>query len=174
MPLVPYDGYGVYLGRFAPFHLGHLAVLEQMYKNHGPKKSLIIIGSSNAISERTPWNYSVRKQLIQTVLQVKGWNIPIVGLSDQPDQDGLWLETFRDIIWAVHRYRDSQDVSLYCGKPQETIPALADMFNLKFIINNATSEISGTTIRNCTKSYSDIKNQVPAPITEVVFNLIKK
>ena len=46
---------GVFIGRFQPFHLGHLEVLIDAYKK-GIKKFILVIGSADAMrSPRNPW-----------------------------------------------------------------------------------------------------------------------
>ena len=55
----------VYIGRFAPFHKGHKAVIEWAL-GQNPDKLLIIIGSANAArSYRTPFTAQEREKMIR-------------------------------------------------------------------------------------------------------------
>ena len=57
----------VYIGRFQPFHLGHLEVLEHALSCS--EKVLIIIGSSkSARSIKNPFTFEERKELIKLSL----------------------------------------------------------------------------------------------------------
>jgi bifunctional NMN adenylyltransferase/nudix hydrolase len=62
----PYD-LAVFIGRFQPFHLGHLAVVEHALKN--AERVLILVGSANVARDtRNPFTYEERATLIDQII----------------------------------------------------------------------------------------------------------
>ena len=58
----------LFIGRFQPFHLGHLDALQQIIKDK-PDKILIGIGSSESeLTLKNPLSFYERKELIQKVI----------------------------------------------------------------------------------------------------------
>jgi cytidyltransferase-like protein len=74
---------GVFLGRFAPFHKGHIKVVRKIIKLHGLKNILILIGSSKSLSIRTPYTFEQRKIMIQTVFPT----VKIIPLPDTTERE---------------------------------------------------------------------------------------
>ena len=89
-------GFGVYVGRFNPLHLGHIAVIRSLIETYG-EQTLLIIGSSNApTSLRHFFSYDERKKFIKAVFP----DIKVVGLPDYGD-DTIWLSALDDILIAA-------------------------------------------------------------------------
>ena len=62
--------FGVYIGRFQPFHQGHLQTLTQALAES--EKVLIILGSHRAAANiRNPWTAEERISFIRASLPVK-------------------------------------------------------------------------------------------------------
>jgi len=79
----------LFIGRFQPFHNGHLYVLK---KALGLAEKVIIgIGSSNIQNEKNPWNFETRKKMIQSIIKHQDlqnkiqavWAIPDVFDNDK-------------------------------------------------------------------------------------------
>ncbi|MBI2622070.1 adenylyltransferase/cytidyltransferase family protein [Candidatus Microgenomates bacterium] len=83
---------GLIIGRFQPFHNGHLYLI---------KKALTLVdgltigvGSTNVINPDNPWSYSLRKKMLELVFEKENWRdrlIKIVDIPDTPD-DNEWLK----------------------------------------------------------------------------------
>ena len=59
---------GLILGRFQPFHLGHLALIKNIINDH--LEPLICIGSSQkGRSKENPFTKSERRKMIESVLE---------------------------------------------------------------------------------------------------------
>ena len=88
----------VYIGRFAPFHVGHKAVVDWAL-GQNPSKLLIIIGSADAPrSHRTPFTAQEREKMIRANYPTET-KIDIAYLQDHPYNQGLWeanLDTILD------------------------------------------------------------------------------
>jgi bifunctional NMN adenylyltransferase/nudix hydrolase len=101
----PYD-LAVFIGRFQPFHHGHLAVVREAQKV--ADRVLILVGSSNrARDTRNPFTYDERKAMIANTL-ANGRGSPLSCLSAEqtfieplPDSgDASWIA---DVQHAVKR-----------------------------------------------------------------------
>lgn len=80
----------VFIGRFQPFHIGHLDAFSRMRRETGRVK--ILIGSSNrSRTLENPLTYAERRGYIRSVL---GPDVPVTPLPDHPSDD-VWLERLR-------------------------------------------------------------------------------
>jgi len=80
----------IFVGRFQPFHKGHLKVIKEILKNQ--KKILIFIGSlQESFTQRNPFSFKERKEMIEkTLWREKITNFEILGICDFAD----------DLVWA--------------------------------------------------------------------------
>lgn len=78
----------VFIGRFQPFHNGHLHVITEAAKL--ADKVLVLIGSSNvARSPKNPWTYSERALMIRAACE--GLSVITVSINDHPYNDDAWI-----------------------------------------------------------------------------------
>lgn len=87
---------GVFIGRFQPFHHGHLAIVQQSLATCD--QLIIVIGSiKRASTVKNPWNFEERKALIETNLQAISSEladrVSIVGVEDQMYNELVWNES---------------------------------------------------------------------------------
>ncbi len=83
---------GLLIGRFQPFHKGHLYLLQHVQKK--VKKLAIAIGSANVFDEDNPFTYEDRKRMIEKVIheeKLDSFIEKIVPLNDFYD-DELWFK----------------------------------------------------------------------------------
>ena len=93
----------ILLGRFQPFHLGHIALIEQAFASQSCDSPRILIGSSNRIeSEDNPWTWEERQQMIEVWLAAThpDRNVDLVAVPDIEDPSN----------WVAHAAR-------YHGRP---------------------------------------------------------
>lgn len=99
---------GVFIGRFQPFHQGHLYSIIQALKSC--EKLLILIGSSyRARNIRNPWNYTERKELLENNLKAYDLEnktdlssrIFYGPLRDYLYSDAAWIKDVRTHIHQV-------------------------------------------------------------------------
>lgn len=83
------------IGRFQPFHLGHLYLIKKALKN---SDTLVIgIGSANIIDDNNPLDYETRLKIIKAVVYKENLTdkiLKIVPLDDFYD-DKIWLENVK-------------------------------------------------------------------------------
>ncbi|MCL4375156.1 adenylyltransferase/cytidyltransferase family protein [Patescibacteria group bacterium] len=80
------------IGRFQPFHYGHLYLLKKTLSV--TDRIIIGIGSANVTDGNNPYSFVLRQKMINTVIKQEGFTkavIQIVGLDDFPD-DQQWLQ----------------------------------------------------------------------------------
>lgn len=83
---------GLLIGRFQPFHLGHLYLLKKGLEN--ANRLVIGIGSSNVVNELNPFSIAEREDMLREVLERENLTdriVRIVNIPDIPDDD-KWVE----------------------------------------------------------------------------------
>jgi nicotinamide-nucleotide adenylyltransferase len=83
---------GLVIGRFQPFHLGHVYVIHKALQK--ARTIVIGIGSSNVKGEENPFSYTQRKKMIERFIlheKLQKRVSKIVPLQDFPD-DTDWLK----------------------------------------------------------------------------------
>ena len=86
----------VVIGRFQPFHKGHMAIIGYIHKNRDIYSDdlTIVIGSANeSRTFKNPWDSSTRSLWIKNGItkNYKNFNVSIKLLNDAPGDDDMWL-----------------------------------------------------------------------------------
>jgi len=86
----------IFVGRFQPFHKGHLKAIKWILKRE--KRIFIIIGSSqNSLTKENPFSFLERKKMMEKTLESeKIKNFKIYGVTDFED-DTLWAKKILEI-----------------------------------------------------------------------------
>lgn len=158
---------GIFIGRFQPFHKGHLRVIRLMQKEC--EEIIIGIGSAQYANEsKNPLNVYARRKLIRYVLDSLSIDARIVSIDDVPD-DRDWMkslqETNFDVIyssnlWVLNlarsvRREDNVDVNIVDVKP--------------LVDSDETRDISATRIRRSIRNGTDDwKKMVPKEVKELI------
>ena len=95
----------LFVGRFQPFHNGHLLVVQGMAKLCG--KIIIAIGSSQESGTAdNPWTVQQRKDMIQNALQgvdlIPLHDIMFIEVPDEKD-DGSWVKRVLELAGPVEQ-----------------------------------------------------------------------
>lgn len=131
--------YGVVIGRFSPFHVGHENLLEMALDV--AEHIVVVVGSSyQARDTKNPFTFEERKAMISWTLADKGLRerVTIVGVRDHHYNDSLWAtEVAAKVSQATYgstsvalvgHYKDSS--SYYLNSFPEwdlvTVPAFTD------------------------------------------------
>jgi len=102
----PFD-FLVFIGRFQPFHKGHLAVIEAGLQQAG--HLIVLCGSSHQPrSTRNPWQWQEREQMLRASLPDAAQSRVLVApLMDAPYNDEQWVRnvqaTVNGLVAAHHR-----------------------------------------------------------------------
>ena len=161
----------IYVGRFQPFHSGHLRIIDEYLKIFSIEDLLILIGSSNTINEKNPFTYSQRKYFITKTLDESFKNNQRIKVNSEyniaplPDvnDDECWIGQIQDIASMFLGYKSNYTNTAFIG-------GLADDFYdcqrsfLKMVLSDRSrelKEVSGTNIRKFLKSFSKKINEFP-------------
>lgn len=150
----------LYIGRFQPFHLGHLSALDYIIEDSGADEVIIAIGSANfSHTPSNPFSSKERKKMLEESIKIEKF-YSIFELSDNSDND-IWtshllktlpeFETVYSNHWLVIELLEA------AGKKVKPIPFKLD--------------ISGTQIRDLIKIDGDWAKFVPEGTLKVVKKL---
>ena len=156
---------GFLIGRFQPFHLGHLEAVnfalskvEQLY---------VGIGSSNKNNEpRNPFTVQERKQMILSSLDEN--ILKRVSIYEIPDLDdhSKWTESIDEIIPKYDLVFSNDDFThnLYEKKGKKIIS----------VVLKSRNNLSGTNIRSLIQTDGDWKDLVPNGTKNVLLKIDAK
>ncbi|MBV1775102.1 bifunctional nicotinamide-nucleotide adenylyltransferase/Nudix hydroxylase [Burkholderiaceae bacterium DAT-1] len=93
--------YLVFIGRFQPFHNGHLWTLQHALRL--ADKVIVLCGSARqARTPRNPWTLDEREQLIRSSLSLEDQSrVFVVGVSDRMYNDQQWLTEVQNQVDRV-------------------------------------------------------------------------
>lgn len=88
----------VFIGRFAPLHRGHMAVIDVALKK--AKKVVILVGSSfRSRTERHPFSFDERKNMIKAAYnEVESDRLVILPIRDMMYRDQLWTRQVQQVV----------------------------------------------------------------------------
>jgi bifunctional NMN adenylyltransferase/nudix hydrolase len=140
----------VFIGRFQPFHIGHMKVIERALAV--AENVLILIGSIDTPrSYRNPFTYDERVDMIADTFQVYRGRMQFTGIQDYTYNDTLWIE---QVQYAVEDYS-----KLFLGLEEPKIALIGhNKDNTSFYLKlfpqwdsievESDDNISGTNIRD--------------------------
>jgi nicotinamide mononucleotide adenylyltransferase len=148
--------YGVYLGRFQPFHNGHNATIQEIIL--AGLRPIIIMGSIEKIDERNPLSFEERVDLIRKIYP----GIIIIPVKDYENWDE-WYEkiieelSFFDGKKHIFSFRKESDFSTFTFKGKlikncHYLDIFKDDFTLVDVCEYTCklgSTIDATKVRNC-------------------------
>jgi bifunctional NMN adenylyltransferase/nudix hydrolase len=89
---------GVYIGRFQPFHNGHLATLRSALERFD--KVVVVIGSATeCLTERNPWSADQRAAMLLDALTLsERGRVWITAQPDMPDDNTAWALSIQEKV----------------------------------------------------------------------------
>jgi nicotinamide-nucleotide adenylyltransferase len=154
----------LFIGRFQPFHLGHLKYIKKILKNYN--KIIIVIGSSQEKNtQKNPFSAKQRKHMITGSLKQDKINlrkIEIQFLKDYPEDNEKW---FNNLVKKINKFD-----TYFAGENKLTKQILEEHgFKVK-TIRKRINGISGTDIRKRIRNKEEWKDLVPKFVNEYVKN----
>lgn len=144
---------GLFVGRFQPFHKGHLFVLKKAF----PKieKLVIGVGSANKSDFDNPLDFSTRKVIIEEVIEKEGWKdwIEKIVPLDDCKSDDLWLENTRKKVGQIDVVVGNND---WVNNLFKKVGILS--FRTEFFYRNA---LEGKNLRSRIRKHQKWDNLVP-------------
>lgn len=99
--------FAVFIGRFQPFHAGHLQVVQEGLRR--AERLIVLLGSAwQARSPRNPWSHEERERMMRAALSAADNERLLVSpLMDVPHNDDAWVRnvqaTVAGLVTAHHR-----------------------------------------------------------------------
>lgn len=90
--------YAVFIGRFQPFHIGHLFVFRESLKH--AKALIVLVGSSGgARSLRNPFTFAERQEMIrQSLPEDISERVTLLPLQDFTYNDSAWVDSVTALV----------------------------------------------------------------------------
>jgi len=143
----------LFIGRFQPFHNGHLSVIKSLQAKHF--KVVIGIGSSQkSKTQKNPFTYEERKAMIQSLNDIPTFPIP-----DVPNDDE-WVEHVKKIVPKFDEVHTGNDLVSRLFKEKGYLVHPVDI----------KLQITGTMIRQLMKENKDISEFVPKECLKLIYH----
>lgn len=162
---------GVVLGRFSPLHKGHQMIIDYMIKKHGIKNCLILIGSSNSLTERTPYTFDQREKMLHILYP----EIKILPLPDIEPELKLYRDNTNE-IWLNNVEKIEKEMGskfIFYGGSDDDLKVLSERFQTRVAIDRITEgkNISGTMIRKNIddKNFKIVDKFVDTKISKLIY-----
>lgn len=93
--------FGIYIGRFQPFHLGHLQTLQQALER--VDQIILILGSHRVAPDiRNPWSSQERIEMIKSCIPPQDLKrIHFLPVRDWLYSDNLWLSAVQQQVFEI-------------------------------------------------------------------------
>ena len=163
------DVSGVYVGRFQPFHIGHLHIVREALKSLGPAgKLILIIGSMGATDPKNPYSYELRKEFIERCLTPdEKARVVITGLRDSTPEDRAADPNW----WYTQVYRMIREISptsSFCLYGSSKDPATQDYLNkIKVLCGvEGFQEVPAIQLDGLVINATDIRKILQKPVGE--------
>lgn len=151
----------LFVGRFQPFHNGHLLVIKGMTKVCG--RIIVAIGSSDKKGTLdNPFSAEERKEMMQEALQdaniIPAFDLTFVEVPDMPE-DAAWTKKVLELAGPVHMAWTGNELTKKCFEEAKV--------EVKWI--KPVPGITGTEIRRKLKDgETDWRKMVPSAVADVV------
>lgn len=161
--------YAVFIGRFQPFHNGHLEIVETALKK--AKKVIIVIGSARSgRTIKNPWSYAERVGMISGCLTDYSDRIQFIGIRDYFYNDQLWLSELHQKVREIAG--DSDSIALI-GQYSDESSYYLNMFpQWDFVPTHTVNKVHATEIREQYFQGVYKYDNVPLYIRSIMQNLM--
>ncbi|MHA2298062.1 MAG: nicotinamide-nucleotide adenylyltransferase [Candidatus Hodarchaeales archaeon] len=149
----------LFLGRFNPFHLGHIAALNSLWEEKDIDEVIIAIGSCDkSYSREHPFSAGERLLMIKRSLLEKDFSLEKVHVITIPDSNNnsLWVA-------QVENYAPAFDI-VYSNNALIKILFSARGYTVKPIMMAKREEYNGTYIRKRIIQNLDVQNLIPRAV----------
>jgi cytidyltransferase-like protein len=168
--------YGIVLGRFQPFHMGHLEYFEAARR----RSERLIVGITNpdisalrhhhsdpnrSQRESNPFPYFVRHEVIEAALLGEGWNSETFAIVPAD------LDTPRIGAFLPHPAQAKVFVTIYDAWGEEKLRRIADQgFEIEILWRRTMAEraTSGSEIRQLMRTGQPWAHLVPTRAAELI------
>lgn len=149
----------LFIGRFQPFHIGHLMVIQGMTKVCG--RIVIGIGSADKQgTEENPFSAEHRKEMIQRALQEENiiplFDVEFVDLPDHPE-DEAWTKMVLEKVGEINKVWTGNEATKNCFDGKVEIQWIKEV-----------PGFNGTAIRDLMKKGGYWEEKVPDDVASYI------
>ncbi len=151
---------GLVIGRFQPFHYGHIYLFKQAVA--ACEAITIGIGSSNKRNKENPFTYTQRKRMLEVFLEKEKMKASVIKIFPLPD-------TTDDAAWLQHVLEKAGKFYVVIGD-NEWVNAIFEKAGYKVIrIGHYKRDLyEGEKIRGLIKDKKKWQDRVPAYIIDLI------
>jgi bifunctional NMN adenylyltransferase/nudix hydrolase len=160
----------VFIGRFEPFHLGHLSILQHALAQS--ERVVVLVGSVEAPrTAKNPWTFSERVVMIHAALGADARRVTVLPLRDHLYNDNAWLAEAQAQVAGV--VGEARRIGLF-GSGKDASRCYLKAFPQWELNEGATEPVlSATEFRRHLFSEDPdalrlIEANVPAPVFEII------
>ena len=150
---------GLFVGRFQPFHFGHLRDIKDALKE--VDELIICVGSSNESGRENPFSVEERVYMIDSVLQKDGIGRYIVFPIPDFHDDKKWVEYIESLVPKFDAVYTGNEWTEKCFKLKD--------YNIRKV--KLLEGISSTIIRNRMANNKDWMSLVPKEVADFIFKI---
>ncbi|KAF2989225.1 bifunctional nicotinamide-nucleotide adenylyltransferase/Nudix hydroxylase [Methylocystis sp. MJC1] len=160
----------VFIGRFEPFHLGHLAILQRALALSA--RVVVLVGSAEAPrTAKNPWSFAEREVMIQAALGGDAPRVTALPLRDHLYNENAWLAEAQAQVASVAG--EAKSIALF-GFSKDASSSYMKAFPQWELVDAASVPLlSATELRRQLFSEEQgalqlIKANVPAQVFEII------
>ncbi len=158
--------HGIYIGRFQPFHLGHLQTLKLALEK--AEHVILIIGSHRVATDiRNPWSADERLEMIRHCLPPEAQTrVHFLKIRDWLYSDNLWLAAVQQQVLEITR--GSHSIVVF-GHHKDSTSYYLNLFpQWDYFETGGYADLHSTAIRQAyfAGETTDYLNQVPGPVAD--------
>jgi bifunctional NMN adenylyltransferase/nudix hydrolase len=160
--------FGIYIGRFQPFHLGHLHTIRLALDR--AEEVILILGSHRVAPDiRNPWSSQERIDMLKSCLSPEDLSrIHFLPVRDWLYSDNLWLSAVQQQVFAITKRSPSVAV---IGHRKDASSYYLDLFpQWDYIETGNYQNLNSTEIRRAYfgDAQFDVTDAVPECIAQVL------
>ncbi len=158
----------VFIGRFQPFHKGHLGVVKKMSRKY---RLTIVIGSTNRKSGENPFSAKFREKMIRAALhEARVAGVRVVYMPDTRG-DKLWAKELLRLTGNPDIIITGNPWVIRCFPPKADSPRAKKNSGVKFLkIKEKGRKISATKIRAAMRAGKPWRHMVPPVVAKIIKN----
>ena len=163
--------YAIFIGRFEPFHLGHLSILTQGLEL--AEKVIVVLGSHNvARNIICPWTSDERKEMILTSLSIdQQARVQFIQLRDHLYNQNLWIVELQNKIEEITESISDEEIALIGFKSDKSSEYLNSFPRWRFISCPTKFEMHAFQIR---KMYFTLDSGYKKDLSPEVISFLEK
>lgn len=149
----------LFVGRFQPFHKGHLAMVRRIVKEHN---GLVFgVGSSQfRDTQKNPFSFDERARMIRSMMREEGFeDYDIIAIKDL-NNDELWIGQVMELV---------PDLEIIYSNDSLTIRLFEEKgFDVRVLPLIERQNLSGTEVRRRIRESENWEELVPDSVREIL------